>query len=197
MTDVTIARGNWTATSLATYLTTSLVGEGITVTYDSKTLGFTFTGGSGLNIVSGTTAQLILGFPSGFTGTNQTASTIPINLMGPSRIHVNTNLSMYTLPLSGRLATVPISTTYGGYMSYRDLDGAQPIMITSSDIHNLQITLADEHNVTLEGYEDIPWGCILSVEVIRDQGYVNPGHLHGVGTMPIVPAHRQVFYGNQ
>jgi hypothetical protein len=191
---VTIARGNWTATSLATYLDTELDSEGIAVTYDPTFLGFTFS--PGMDIDAGTTAQNILGFPTGFTGSVIT-SEIPINLMGPSRIHVNTSLSMYTVPLSGRLATIPISTTYGGYMSYRDLDGQQPMMVTSSDFHSLVITLTDENNVTLEGYEDIPWGVVLSVEVIRDQGYVNPGLGHGVGQSVMHPIQRQQFYQSQ
>lgn len=199
VTNITIPRGNYTATSLATFIQDALTagGEGtVTVTYDSSKLGFTF-GGAGLNIISTSTAQTLIGFPTGFTGTNQTSSTIPLNLMGPSRIHVNTNLSMYTVPLSGRLATIPISTNYGGFMSFRDLDGQQPMMITHNDLHSMTITLADENNVTLEGYEDIPWGIILSLEVIRDQGFVNPGLGHGVGSVPMHPLVAQQFYGKQ
>lgn len=191
---VTIARGNWTATQLATYLTTALVTEAITVTYDPKILGFTFSPGMDINAL--TTAQLILGFPSGFLGSVLTSS-IPINLMGPSRIHVNTDLSMLTVPLSGRLASIPISTNYGGFMSYRDLDGQQPMMVTGSGLNSLTITLADENNETLEGYEDISWGIILSLEVIRDQGYVNPALGHGVGIVPMHPLAAQQFYGKQ
>jgi hypothetical protein len=194
---VTFARGNWTATQIAAQVTAGLIADGITCTYDPKTLGFTFS--PGIGIEAGTTAQSILGFASGTIGTYPTVtkSTQPINLMGPSRIHVNTNLSMFTVPLSGRLATIPISTNYGGFMSFRDLDGAQPMMVTSSDLHSITVTLADENNVTLEGYEDIPWGMILSVEVIRDQGYVNPSLSHGIGSVAMTPSQAGQFYQQQ
>ena len=194
---MTFARGNWTATQIAAQVTAGLVADGVTCTYEPKILGFTFA--PGIGIEPGTTAQSILGFASGYNATyaTVTASLQPINLMGPSRIHVNTNLSMYTVPLSGRLATIPISTNYGGFMSFRDLDGQQPMMITHNDLHSMTITLADENNVTLEGYEDIPWGIILSIEVIRDQGFVNPALGHGMGIVPMHPLAAQQFYGNQ
>ena len=186
----TIARGNWTATDLATYLS-GLVGI-TTCTYDPKTLGFTFS--PAINILAGTTAQGILGFPSGYTGTGITASTVPINLLGPSQINVNSNLSLYTLPISGCLASLPITGSYGSLLSFRDLDGQQPMLVTHSELQNLHITLADENNTTLEGYEDIPWRLILSIELIHDQGYVNPGEQHGVGLVPMTIPQTQKFY---
>lgn len=156
------------------------------------TLGFTFS--PAINILAGTTAQAILGFPSGYTGTGISASTIPINLLGPSHINVNTNLSLYTLPISGCLASLPITGSYGSLISYRDLDGQQPMLVTHSELQNFHITLADENNTTLEGYEDIPWRIILSLEVLHDQAFVNPGEQHGVGLVPMTIPQTQKFY---
>lgn len=189
---ITIPRGNYSATELATIIQAQLA-EGETITYTPSILGFTFSGG--VDMLTGTTAQSILGFTSGYiSNVALTTSTIPINLLGPSHINVNTNLSLYTLPISGCLASLPITGSYGSLISYRDLDGQQPILVTHSELQNLHITLADENNVTLEGYEDIPWRIILSLEILHDQAYVNPGEQHGVGLVPMSIPQTQHFY---
>jgi hypothetical protein len=185
-TTVTIASGNWTATELATYLTSQLVGpESLTFTYDDSFLGFTISGGTGLNIISGSTAQSVLGFVPGTTYANQTKSVQPINLMGPGSILVKSNLSLHTLPISGLLSVVPITGNYGSLITYRDPDGGQPILVTQSDLHNLEIQLTDENGTLLNGYDSIPWRMILSIELLHAPGYVNPSEQHGVGLPPL------------
>ena len=153
----------------------------MTFTYDDNILGFQITGGTGLDIVAGSTAQSVLGFASGTTYSNQTQSVQPINLMGPGSILVHTNLSLHTLPISGLLSVVPITGNYGSLLTYRDPDGGQPILVTQSDLHNMEIKLTDENDNVLEGYEDIPWRMIISIELLHAPGYVNPSEQHGVG----------------
>jgi hypothetical protein len=179
---------------LATYLTTELAGEGITVTYNDSILGFNFTGGGGLDIVAGSTANTLLGFAADTVYANQTQSVQPINLLGPGSILVHTNFSLHTLPISGVLAMVPITGNYGSLITYRDVDGAQPILVTQSDIADLHIKLTDENNNLLEGYADIPWRMVISLEILHAPGFVNPGEQHGVGLVPRTIPQTQQFY---
>lgn len=191
---INIPAGNYTASSLATYLN-SATADFVTA-YNSATLGFTFT--PGIYLKAGSTGALVIGFPSTYLtspGTTfTTSSPQPISLMGPNQIHVNTNLPLYTVPVSGRLCNVPVTSDYGSLISYRDLNEQVQNIVNNSNLQNLEITLTDENNVTLEGYEDIPWRMILSIEVIHDQGFVNPGEGHGVGLVPRTIADTQNYY---
>jgi hypothetical protein len=182
VTTVTIARGNWSATELATYLTSQLlIPEGLTFTYDDNILGFQITGGGGLNIAAGSTANTALGFAADTVYTAQSKSVQPLNLLGPGSILIHTNLSLHTLPISGLLSVVPVTGNYGSLISYRDPDGGQPILVTQSDLHNMEIRLTDENDRLLDGYADIPWRIILSIELLHAPGFVNPSEQHGVG----------------
>lgn len=166
----TIPKGNWNAWSLAAYLNTLFAVDGLTTTmaYDSGRLGFIFT--DTVEFVDFTDCIEIFGFPSTNLG-YQWGSTIPIDISGPSRIHVNSNLSLFTVPQSGRLGTVPVNVDYGELLSYFDESGTEPSLCSDMHLTRLTLHLTDQDNNELEGYDEIPWGAVIAITPIPNDGF--------------------------
>ena len=146
---------------IVNYLNQSL--SGVTVEYDYAQLAFLFS--PSLELSAGTTAQSILGFPEGYLGT-VTQSTVPINLSGPRTINVESNLSLFTGPVSGRLASIPITCNYGECLSYLDNNGNIPNLVMDHQMHLLALNLIDENGDTLTCYDEIPWNACIELKKI-------------------------------
>lgn len=141
-----------------------------TITYDYAQLRFLFSPAA--IIGPGTTNWGIVGFPVPPPLYNLvTESPLPVQLSGPTRIHVNTNLALYTVPPSGRLGTIPVTVNYGELLSYFDESGTEPSLCMEQHIDHLDVQLLDENNNELEGYEEIPWGMIISIVPVINEGF--------------------------
>lgn len=166
---VTIPKGNYTAASLADKIKALMPSLDLTVVYDCTAAGFVFTSSSltspqGFTPTTGTTAWKYLGLKEGTGDTPVTKSDYPPMLAGVTRIHVETNLPLYTLPQSGRIASVPVNVSYGDFMAFTDYDGNHATLCTTHDLNNITIRLTDQDGNDLTGYEDLPWGCTLELE---------------------------------
>lgn len=169
---VTIPEGNWDAYGLAEYINEQIVGLDLTIEYDAGRLGFLFD--PGMHIYDTTDCQDLLGFPDGYiTGNTESVevSSIPVRMSGPSRIHVISNLSLYTIPNSGRLATVPVTVEYGELLNYFDESGTQPSLCMDQHLNRIELELTDENGDPLPMNEEIPWGCVLSLDPVPNAGY--------------------------
>lgn len=183
---VTIKKGNWDAVNLADHISQALLAVDNMVVYDPLRLAFSFSkevdiyppiddpyGVKNKQILS------ILGYPTPPTSHwsiyNTMLSEIPIKLSGPSCIHINTNLPLFNVPVSGRLATVGVTANYGDLILFQDLPSAQPAYLTSQYFDKLSIQLTDENNEELEGYDDIPWSAVISLDPVEDSGFKQMG----------------------
>lgn len=145
---------------------------GITVTYNTVSCKFSFS--PSVNIALGTDCFEQLGFLG--IAVDMTESDVPIQLYGPSRIHVNTDLPLYTIPPSGRLGTIPVNVKYGELLSYFDESGSQPCLCTGHNVDHISVELVDQDNNPLVSYfkpDDHlgKWGMILSIEDVPNQGF--------------------------
>lgn len=169
---ITIPAGNYSASSLAATINSLVSTAGysyLTVAFDCSSQLFTFSDTDGVPatgwIPAGGTALPYLGFPLGYTSTTGvTTSQFPPNLAGVTRIHVETNLPLFTLPPSGRLASVPVDAGYGEMMSFTDFQGNHCILCTTHDLTNIEIRLTDQNGRKLDGYDEVPWGCVIEFE---------------------------------
>lgn len=173
---ITIPVGNWDAYGLAQFINETCFAADIPITieYDGGRLGYIFS--QGVFLVSPTNCQDLLGFPDGFESIipddSVESSMIPVRMPGPSRIHVQSNLSLYTFPASGRLATVPITVNYGEMLSYFDESGTEPSLCMDHQLNRIEIHLVDQNNEELrECYESIPWGLVLSLTPVTNDGF--------------------------
>jgi hypothetical protein len=169
---VTIPAGNYSPEQIARYLNHELYPEVETICYDSQSLHFHFC--PGINIVGdGTTAAELLGFKSGVDYTNATESVLPVQLSGPRRIVVDTNLSLYNIPISGRLAVFPVIQTYGQMIHYDNFSSTYNHLCVDNTFQHLRITLKDEKGEPLPGVEEQPWDILISFEPIDNPGFQN------------------------
>lgn len=174
---ITIQRGNWDAVGLANYLTQQmeLFGLNNSVIYNPYKLAFDFL--HPVDIYPPTSVKMlsVLGFPtpiiSSWTINEVQSSSIPIKLSGPACIHVNTNLPLFNVPVSGRLATVGVKVNYGELLLYEDQPASQPAFLTSQYLDKITIHLTDENNEELDGYDDIPWSAVISIDPVENSGF--------------------------
>lgn len=175
---IVIPKGNWNAVGLSNYLTEQLKDKGVDneVTYDCGRLAFNFK--NAVDIIRPQTAKQVLtylGFPipdlDTTSYTNVTTSSQPINLSGPTCIHVNTDLPLFNIPQSGRLATIGVDVNYGELLLYFDESGSQPPLMTAQYIDTITIQLTDEYGDELTCYEHLPWQCVLSIDPVENSGY--------------------------
>lgn len=133
------------------------------VDYDYAQLAFLFS--PPLPLDPGTTAQSLLGFPDGYLGT-VTQSIIPVKLSGPRTVNIESNLSLHTGPVSGRICSVPITCNYGECLSYLDESGNIPTLIMDHQIYIIALHLLDENGDELECYNEIPWSVCIELQKI-------------------------------
>lgn len=192
-----IEKANWDAVGLANYLNAAMTTHlNNSCAYDSYTMSIKF--GKEVDILQPLLVQIpevdkplfdetankrilsYLGYPTPtllrpneyWAVYNTMGSQIPIKLSGPSCIYVHTNLPLFNVPVSGRLATVGVDGNYGDLLMYHDLPSSQPAFLTAQYIERIQLQLTDENNEELEGYDDIPWSATITIDPVEDSGYV-------------------------
>lgn len=167
---VSIASGNYLPGQIARYLNEQLYPEVSTVCYDQQMNIFRFS--PGINIMNeGTTAQTILGFREGVDYVDVTESVLPVQLYGPSRIIVDTNLTLYNIPIGGRLAVLPITKTYGEMLHYDNFASTYNHLCMDSHFQHIHIILTDEKGRELQYHEEFPWDIVISFEPIDNPGF--------------------------
>jgi hypothetical protein len=128
----------------------------------------------GINIINqGTTAQAILGFKPGRDYIGATESVLPVQLYGPNRIIVDTNLQLYNIPISGRLAVFPVTKSYGEMLHYDNFGSTYNHLCMDQHFHHIHIRLTDEKGELLQAPEEIPWDILISFEPIDNPGFQN------------------------
>lgn len=169
---VTIPAGNYLPGQIARYLNDQLYPDVQTVCYDQQMAIFRFC--PGLDIVNeGTTAQAILGFKPGVDYVGATESVLPVQLYGPSRIIVDTNLQLYNIPISGRLAVFPITKSYGEMLHYDNFACTHNHLCMDQHFQTIRVRLTDEKGELLQAYEEMPWDILISFEPIDNPGFQN------------------------
>jgi len=169
---VVIPAGNYNPSQIARYLNDQLYPDVQTVCYDPQGLHFHFC--PGINIDGGaTTAAEILGFKPGIDYTNATESVLPVQLFGPRRIIVETNLRLYNIPISGRLAVFPILNSYGEMIHYDNFSSTYTHLCMDPHFQMIRITLRDEKGNLLVGVEEQPWDILISFEPVDNPGFQN------------------------
>lgn len=167
---VTIPAGNWNPAAIARYLNDQLYPDVEMVCYDD--IGKVFRFCPGVDIINdGTTAHAILGFKSGQDYTGATESVLPVQLFGPTRIVVDTNLQLYNIPISGRLAVIPVTTQYGEMIHYDNFASTYNHLCMDQFFQYIRIRLTDEKGQLLTAYEEVPWDVLISFEPIDNPGF--------------------------
>lgn len=166
---MTFPAGNYAPPQIARYLNDQLYPEVETVCWDASMLVFRFC--PGINVLPDSTAASLLGFKSGTAYTNATESALPANVLGPQQIIVETNLSLFNIPISGRLCVVPIQVPYGQVIHYNNWASTCYHLCMQHYIDNIQITLTDESGEELAGYDEIPWSVLISFEPMDNPGF--------------------------
>lgn len=156
---ISIPAGNWDAESFANYINQQL-GQPTRLVYDSARLKYIFN--PSIVVQGATTCQGLLGLESGQTGTFS-ESTQPVNFSGPTHINVDSNLSLFNVPISGRLASIPIDKSYGECIQYVDQSGIIPTQILDHQVSLLTMKLTDQDGEELDTYNDIPWFVTLEL----------------------------------
>lgn len=167
---VQIPRGNYDPCTIARYLNDQLYPEVQTVCYDPQSLVFRFC--PGLNIVGATTtAGEILGFKPGVNYTMAVESVLPVQLSGPRRIVVNTDLQLYNIPISGRLAVLPVTGSYGHLLHYDNFSSTYNHLCMNQHFQSIRISLTDEKGRPLYGVDEQPWDILISFEPVDNPGF--------------------------
>ena len=81
-------------------------------------------------------------------------SNCPINLAGVTTLRIDSNLSVYNLPQSGILASVPFTAKFGETLDYYDSSNNFPVLVSDHDINNLRLRLLDQHDNPLSDWLD-------------------------------------------
>ena len=169
---VTIPAGNYHPTQIARYLNDQLYPQVETVCYDPQSLVFRFCPGINIDGETTTAAEL-LGFRPGVDYAGATESVLPVQLSGPRRIIVDTNLQLYNIPISGRLAVFPILAQYGEMIHYDNFSSTYNHLCMDQYFQNIRITLKDEKGELLAGVDEQPWDVLISLEPIDNPGFQN------------------------
>lgn len=169
---VVIPAGNYHPGQIARYLSDNLITENIVVCYDTQSLQFRFQPSIGI-VGSETTAGPLLGFKSGVDYSAATESVLPVQLFGPRRVVVDTNLQLYNIPISGRLAVFPVLSTYGEMIHYDNFSSTYNHLCMDQHFQHIRITLRDENGELLPGLDEFPWDILISFEPIDNPGFQN------------------------
>jgi hypothetical protein len=169
---VVIPAGNYNPGQIARYLNYCLSPEVTAICYDPDSLHFHFQ--PSISIVGAeTTAAELLGFRPGVDYTNATESVLPVQLFGPRRIVVDTNLQLYNIPISGRLAVLPVTSAYGDMIHYDNFSSTHSHLCMDQHFQHIHITLKDEKGDFLSGIEEEPWDILISFEPVDNPGFQN------------------------
>lgn len=170
---VTIPAGNYSPSQIARYLWDKLYPDVETVCWDPQMAVFRFC--PGINIVGDSSAAALLGFKPGVDYTAATESVLPANVYGPQRIIVDTNLQLFNIPISGRLAVIPVETEYGKMIHYNNFASTYNHLCMDMHFNHIHIRLTDQNGDALHGFDEVPWDILISFEPID-----NPGFQHSI-----------------
>ena len=162
-----VPSGDWDANSFTNFLNSSL-GPTYSFLYDSANLRIVVT--PTIEINEGTTCQRLLGLPEGWLGTFS-HSLQPINFRTVTKFNIDTNLSLYNSPVSGRLCTIGVTTNYGDLEVYQDQSGALPVLMMNHQLSTLEVMLTDQESVELTCFESTPWYLTLELQEVEGMSY--------------------------
>jgi hypothetical protein len=168
-TIIPIIAGNWTECTLANYLTSSLIAEAITVSYDPYQLLFTFC--PEISVSKNGSANPYLGLSSEEDVTTNQSSFPPVLLRGPQCINIWTNFTMNNIPISQYLSCVPIQTSYGNYIFFTNYDSSESTLCLESDITNIRVILKDERDQLLDYPPELMWEITLAMISTIPEGF--------------------------
>lgn len=169
---VTIPAGNYLPCQVARYLNDQLYPDVQMVCYDEQMNIFRFCPGVDI-LDEGTTAHAILGFRPGQDYMGATESVLPVQMFGPTRIVVDTNLQLYNIPISGRLAVIPVTKKYGEILDYNNFASTHNHLCMDQHFQHIRIRLTDEKGELLQAYDEVPWDILISFEPIDNPGFQN------------------------
>jgi hypothetical protein len=166
---VTIPAGNYDPGVIARYLNDQLYPDVQTICWDPLSAKFRFS--PSIDILQNSTANSLLGFRPNTAYSGVTESVLPANVYGPQRIIVDTNLQLYNIPISGRLAVIPIMEKYGQMIHYNNFASTYNHLCMDQHFQAIRIRLTDEHGQLLSAYEEAPWDILISFEPIDNPGF--------------------------
>lgn len=166
---VTIPAGNYQPAMIARYLNDQLYPNVQSVCWDPDAAAFRFC--PGIDIEPTSTAAPLLGFEKGVSYKGVTESVLPANIYGPQRIIVDTNLQLFNIPVSGRLAVIPILEKYGQIIHYNNFSSTYSHLCMEQDIQFIEIKLMDENGAPLHASDSTPWDILISFEPIDNPGF--------------------------
>lgn len=143
----TVPEGNYSAKTLCSTIQTL---TSITCTLSTITNKITFSNGVAFTLEPGS-INYILGFESiTYTGTSITALRC-VNVGGPSRINVYTNIQVNNITSAGTnslLACIPISTIPTSFVVYTD-QGTNENIFYNPNLQIIDVLLTDENDLPL------------------------------------------------
>lgn len=166
---VSIPAGNYEPGMIARYLNDQLYPDVQSVCWDPMSAVFRFC--PAINIRPDSTAAPLLGFKEGVHYIGVTESVLPANIYGPQRIVVDTNLQLYNIPISGRLAVIPIQEKYGQMIHYNNYASTHSHLCMDPHFQSIRIRLTDEKGHLLRAFEEAPWDILISFEPIDNPGF--------------------------
>jgi hypothetical protein len=166
---VTIPAGNYDPGMIARYLNDQLYPDVQTVCWDPLAAKFRFC--PSIDILPDSSAAPLLGFKLDTAYAGATESVLPANVYGPQRIIVDTNLQLYNIPISGRLAVIPVSEKYGQMIHYNNFASTYNHLCMDQHFQAIRIKLTDEHGNLLGGFDEAPWDILISFEPIDNPGF--------------------------
>jgi hypothetical protein len=168
---VTIPAGNHDPGMIARYLNDQLYPDVQTVCWDPSYAVFRFC--PGIDIQPDSTAAPLLGFKEGVQYLGATQSVLPAQVYGPQRIIVDTNLQLFNIPISGRLAVIPVMEKYGQMIHYNNFSSTYNHLCMDQHFQHIRIRLTDEKGRLLRAFEEAPWDLLISFEPIDNPGFQN------------------------
>jgi hypothetical protein len=190
-TTITIASGNYNASSLISALTNAFTANTIPITTAINKLTGKLTFSAPLNFAfyqSTTSLMSVLGFSNTntFTSTAGSLSALyPLNLLGVKVISIKSAIlaiSAYTsetLGFSNTLATVPINAPSFNLVSYDSNNSLNKHILRTKHIDAIDITISDE-NENLIDFNNIDWTLTLCLSIEREDAIINNLDLHQV-----------------
>ena len=187
---ITIASGNYNATSLITALTDAFLANTIvmTITINKLTGKLSFTTASVFSFYLSTASIMtILGFTALtiLSTSNIINAPYPLNLLGIKVISIkssNLAISAYTsetLGFSNTLTTIPVDVPAFNLVSYVSNNDLDKHILRVKHIDAIDISLIDENENYID-FNNIDWTLTLCLSTERDDLIINNLDLHQV-----------------
>jgi len=165
----------YTATQLASYLSTNMTSESLegntyTVTYDLQSKKLTFVSApNDFRITEASTCLSEIGLgPRAMAADTSLVMPYPVNLNGSQYIDLLSNISNSQFSSdarSNRLLRFPLNAGFGEVVSFRSLVTNDRIMINNrSDLSNIEFRLIDDRGNAYELAENSPVSYVILLE---------------------------------